>query len=82
MSIEQSLYLKFDVAVFNTDEVSAARHLASESNAVLYCWKTSGNSNWLEKGLSLSDVLGIVVLPRGLPQQIDMHDDEESDPRE
>jgi hypothetical protein len=79
MSIKQSLYLKFDAAVFNTDEASEARHLASESNGVLYCWKTSGNSNWLEKGLSLSDVLGIVVLPRGLPQQIDMPDDVELD---
>lgn len=79
MSIKQSLYLKFDVVVFNTDEVSEARHLASESNGVLYCWKTSDNSNWLEKGLSASDVLGIVVMPRGLPQQIDMPDDEETD---
>ncbi|MDQ3820144.1 MAG: hypothetical protein M3362_21035 [Acidobacteriota bacterium] len=78
MSIKQSLHLKFDVVIFNTDEINEARHLASESNGVLYCWKTSGNSNWLDKGLSLSDVLGIVILPRGLPQQIDMLDDEET----
>lgn len=79
MSIKQSLYLKFDAIVFNTDELNEARQLASESNGVLYCWKTSGNTNWLEKGLSLTDVLGIVVLPRGLSQQIDMLDDEETD---
>ncbi|MDQ3685872.1 MAG: hypothetical protein M3430_09750 [Acidobacteriota bacterium] len=78
MSIKQSLCLNFDLEVFNTDEVNEAQQAASESGGVLYCWKTSGTSNWLEKGLSLSDVLGVVVLPQGLPNQIDMPDDEES----
>ncbi len=78
MSIKQSLYLNFDLEVFNTDEVNEAQQAASELGGVLYCWKTSGTSNWLEKGLSLSDVLGVVVLPQGLPNQIDMPDDEES----
>jgi hypothetical protein len=79
MGIRQSIYLKFDVTVFDTEEVEDARTSASESNGVLYCWKTSGISNWLEEGLSMSDVLAIVVLPRGLPQQIDMLDDRETD---
>jgi hypothetical protein len=79
MSIVQSVYLKFDVVLFDTEEVVEARRLASESGGVLYCWKTSGISNWLEKGLSMSDVLAIVVLPNGLPEQIDMLDDEETD---
>lgn len=80
MSIKQSLYLNFDLEVFNTDELNEARNAARESDGALYCWKTTGNSNWLEKGLSVTDVLGIVVLPRGLPTQIDMlDDDEESD---
>lgn len=77
MSIVQSLYLNFDLEVFNTDEVDEARRLASKTNGALYCWKTSENSNWLEKGLSVSDVLGIVVLPHSLPDQIDMPDDDE-----
>lgn len=76
MSMRQSLYLSFDVEIFNTDEVDKAQQAASESSGTLYCWKTSGLSNWLEKGLSLSDVLAIVVLPRDLPDQIDMPDDE------
>lgn len=79
MAMKQSLYLKFEVVLFNTDEVSAARQLATESNGNLYCWKTSENSNWLERGLSAADVLGIVVLPRGLPRQIEMPDDDNSD---
>ena len=82
MSIEVSLYLKFDLSVFNTDEVDDARQLAARTDGELYCWKTAGVSNWLDKGLSIADVLGIVVLPRGLPEQIDMLDDEEIDDEE
>lgn len=77
MSINQTLYLEFDLQVFNIEEINEARQLASDLNGVLYCWKTSGNSNWLEKGLSVTDVLGIVVLPHGLKNQIDMLDDDE-----
>jgi hypothetical protein len=79
MSIKQTLYLAFETEVFNTEEISQAEKLVTETNGEIYCWKTSGNSNWLEKGLSLSDVLGIVILPRNLPDYIDMLDDEESD---
>ena len=79
MSIKQSFYLKFETEVFNTDEVGEAQKLADETNGVLYCWKTSGVENWLERGLSKSDVLAVVVLPRKLPKQIDMPDDEDLD---
>ncbi len=79
MSIKQRICLSFDLEVFSTDEVHKARQVASESRGVLYCWKTSEVFNWLEKGLSVSDVLSIVVLPRGLPEQIDMPDDEKND---
>ena len=72
MSIKQSLYLNFDLELFNTEELTKAQKLAKESNGVLYCWKTTCNSNWLEKGLSVVDVLGIVVLPQGLPNYIEM----------
>lgn len=77
MSINQTLYLKFDLQVFNIEEIDEARRSAIDSNGVLYCWKTSGDSNWLEKGLSVTDVLGIVVLPQRLENQIDMLDDDE-----
>lgn len=77
MSVKQSLYLNFDLEVFNTDELDKAQQAATKSSGVLYCWKTVENSNWLEKGLSISDVLGIVVLPQGLPEQIDMPDDDD-----
>lgn len=79
MSFKQTLYIGFDFDVFNTEEVEDARKMAAKSAGSLYCWKTSGNSNWLEKGLSMTDVFGIVVLPQGLPKQIDMPDDIETD---
>ncbi len=76
MSLKQTIYLAFDVEIFNTEEVAQAEQRAFEANGELYCWKTTGKSNWLEKDISLSDVLGILVLPKQLPEQIDMPDDE------
>jgi len=77
MSFKQTIYLSFDVEFFNTEEITEAEQKALETNGELYCWKTSGESNWLERGLSLSDVLGLVILPRKFPEQIDMPDDED-----
>jgi len=77
MSIKQTLYLAFETDVFNIEELSQAEKLAAETNGKIYCWKTSGNSNWLEEGISISDVLGVVVLPQKLSEYIDMIDDEE-----
>jgi len=42
----------------------------------VYCWKSVGVENWLEKGLSISDVFCLVLLPRRLPRYIDLPDDE------
>lgn len=75
MSFTEKLFLAFDVEVFQTEEIELAERKALETNGNLYCWKTSGESNWLEKGLSISDVYAVVVLPSELPEQIDMLDD-------
>lgn len=79
MSIKQTIYLAFEVEIFDTEEICKAERKTLETNGALYCWKTSGNSNWLEKGLSFSDVLGVIVLPNNLPEQIEMLDDEETE---
>ena len=79
MSIKQTLYLGFDVEVYNLSEVEQAERKALEIDGAIYCWKTTENSNWLEKGLSISDVLGLVVLPKNLPEQIEMPDDDDLD---
>jgi hypothetical protein len=43
----------------------------------VFSWKTEGRYNWLEKGLSVVDVLGLTILPDGLPDKIDLPNDEE-----
>lgn len=77
MSLKQTICLEFDVEVFTTEEIAQAEQKALETNGDLYCWKATGISNWLEKGLSISDVLAIVVLPKEFPEQIEMPDDED-----
>ena len=69
--------------VFQLEEVRQAEALAERSNAEVYTWKARGSENWLIRGLSIVDVLGLVILPRGLPDYIDMPDDaEDSETRE
>ena len=52
----------------------ATRHAMRTSGAV-YTWKTTCRANWLERRLSRVDALGLVVLPSGLPDEIEMPDD-------
>jgi hypothetical protein len=42
----------------------------------VYSWKTEGRYNWLERGFSVVDVLGLTILPDGLSNKIDLPDDE------
>ena len=79
MSMKATLSLGLELEVFQLEEAQQAEQQAEESNGVVYTWKTSGNENWLEQGFSIVDVLGIVVLPQGLPSVIDMPDDAEDD---
>lgn len=70
------IQLAFETTVFDTAESTQAVNLAKLINREIYCWKTSGASNWLEKGYSQVDVFGVVILPRGLPSYIHMPNDE------
>ena len=76
MSIPVALTLYLDSALFMLEEVEEAERVAGATGGAIYSWKTTGRSNWLEQGLSIADVLGLVVLPRGLPDVIEMADDE------
>jgi len=60
---------------FQIEELKNAQIFAENIGGQIYSWKTIGNSNWLEKELSIADVLGIVVLPNGLPDLIDLPQD-------
>lgn len=77
MSMRTTITLQLDLELFQIEEVEQAEQRAEEVGGVLYCWKTSGSENWLERGLSVVDVLGIIVLPQGLPDTINMPDDVE-----
>lgn len=75
MSVLVNLSLHLNLEVFQTEEVKHVELKAQESDFLVYSWKTSGDENWLERGLSVADVLGLVVLPRDLPKVIDMAED-------
>ena len=75
MSIALTLDFALPVVLYDLTEVDRAYLTARRTGGQLYCWKTTGRSNWLAQGLSIADVLGVVVLPKGLPECIDMPDD-------
>lgn len=68
-----SIYL--DMEVYDIEEIREVERLAAETRSQIYSWKTTGRSNWLDRGLSNVDVLGLVILPQGLPDSIEMTDD-------
>jgi hypothetical protein len=61
---------------FDIQEYAQAKAEALRTGGVVYTWKTSGRSNWLERGVQLADRLGFFVLPDALPSTIEMDDDE------
>ncbi len=70
--MKQTLHLILeDVEFFDSLEYEQAEDLAQSVKGEIYSWKTIGRSNWLERGYKSVDVLGLVVLPRQLPDSID-----------
>jgi hypothetical protein len=67
----------FEFECFQIQEARDVERLAEESNSSVYSWKTVGNANWLQKGFTVVDVLGLTILPKGLPDLIDLPDDDE-----
>ena len=72
-----SLNENFEFEFFQIEELQNAEQYAEEIDGSIYSWKTTGNSNWLEKRLSIADVLGLVVLPKNMPEWIDLPEDGE-----
>lgn len=69
----------FEFEFFDIEEAKQVEKLAEETDGVVYSWKTEGRYNWFQKGFSIADVLGLTVLPSGLPDLIDLSDDEEEE---
>lgn len=68
----------YEFEFFQIEDFEKARQYAERVDGSIYSWKTTGKSNWLEKRLSISDVLGLAVLPKDLPDWIDLPDDKDS----
>ena len=77
--MQVTLDLILDLDLFDISEYAKAQALADETGGNIYSWQTACNGNWLEKGIHRVNALGLVVLPKGLPNRIDMPDDAEDD---
>lgn len=65
----------FEFEFFELEDTKKAKQFAESMDGEVYSWKTVRYSNWLEKRLSVVDTLGLVVIPKGLPDWIDLPDD-------
>lgn len=61
--------------LFQIEEWKMVKRIAEKNNREVYSWKTEGKSNWFEKGFSIVDSLGLVLLAEDLPNQISLPDD-------
>lgn len=68
----------FEFECFDIEETKQVERIAEETDGVVYTWKTERRFNWFQKGFTVVDALGLVVLPKGLPDWIDLPDDEKS----
>jgi hypothetical protein len=73
MKISLDGVLEFEF--FQLEDIVKAEQFAEINDGAVYSWKTTGYSNWLEKILSVSDVIGLAVLPNGMPDWIELPDD-------
>ena len=67
--------LSLELDVFRIEDWRHVVRTARRTCGCVYTWITFGRQNWLEKGLHIFDVMGLVILPRGLPDTIDLADD-------
>lgn len=76
-TMKLALCLFHEVELFELENYVEAFAAAEKSCAQVYTWETTGKANFLQKGASCVDALGLVVLPIGLPTIIEMPDDPE-----
>ncbi len=70
-----SIDIELEVPFYELEEAREAEEQAAATGCAVYSWMTTGGWNWLERRWSIVDVFGLVVLPKGLPEYIDMPDD-------
>ena len=70
-----TLDIHLDVEGFETSEYRKAVEYAEKTNGEVFSWKNTCRSNWLERGPSRVDTGILVVVPKTLPDHVDMCDD-------
>ena len=70
-----TLDIQLERELYQLEDWREAEKAAASSGGEVYSWKTSGWANWLQRGYSIVDVLGLVVLPSGLPDYVEMAPD-------
>ena len=73
MKVNLGNHVEFEL--YQIEEARDVEALARETDGEVYSWKTVGTFNWFEKGYSIVDTLGLVILDKGLPNQISLPDD-------
>lgn len=69
------LFGEIQFEFFELHKIEEAKIYAQKTNGSIYSWKTTGKSNWLEKRLSIVDVIGLAIMPKDLPDWINLPDD-------
>ncbi len=76
-----TLEILIEAELYQLENWREAQETAALTHGEVYSWKTCGHENWLERGCSVVDVVALVVLPRGLPDFMDMPDDHPDEER-
>lgn len=79
MMIRAGFEPDLSIDVYGIEDGLSVALLARSSRREVYSWITYGRDNWLERGYHLCNVLGLVLLPPGLPDIVDLQPDAAGD---
>lgn len=65
--------------LFELERASQLTIFAIQMDQEIYTLKTAEHSNWLERGIHIVDELGLVLLPKNYPDNINLPDDNPND---
>ena len=65
--------------LFCLEHASQLTTLAIQTDQEIYTLKTAAHSNWLERGIHIVDEMGLVLLPKNYPDNINLPDDNPND---
>ncbi|MBI3742853.1 MAG: hypothetical protein HY261_01005 [Chloroflexi bacterium] len=77
--MEITVRIAFDTEMLQIEEWAKAQALAVARQQDVYTWKTTCLANWLERGISNVDALGLVLVPKGMAPRLEMPFDADED---